>query len=101
MCQRQIFCSLGLGNMAGPHLLASLAVSCGHVAEFWPMECEWKLQGHFQAWPIKILPCLVFALFLHHQMNGEEAEDREDKVTIRKEPVSSNDSPHPKPFFEL
>ena len=36
---------------------------------------------------------------LHHQMNGEEAEDREYKATIRKEPVSSNDSPHPKPFL--
>lgn len=81
MCQRKIFCSLGLGNLAGPHLLASLA-RCGHVAEFWPMKCEWKLRGHFQVLPIKILPCLVFTLFLHHQMNGEEAEEREDKATI-------------------
>lgn len=40
----------------------------------------------------KFLPCLVLTLFLQHQLSGEDAEDlEEDRATIRKRPVSSND----------
>lgn len=42
-------------HMASLHFPASLAGSCGHMTEFWPVSC-W---GTYSVLPIGSLPCLA------------------------------------------
>lgn len=80
---------LGLGNTTRPTLQLSWLLSMAMRLS----SGQWNVSGvtGVTSWPgPQVLSML--GLFLHHQLNEEDAEDlEEDGATVRIGPVSSND----------